>query len=136
MPPLAVLIGGFQIADSLQIQNPLVVRSAFAGLGQNGFGFAVGVAGIVQRGQFQAGLRIIRKAGNHIIQYFSESGFVAGAASQQIEEKAITLAILGIGLQAGRHQVGKERSRIGEERSRIGDILAGDALERLLLKGW
>ena len=105
---LAALIGGFEEADGLQIQNSFVVGGAQARLGQSMLGPAVRVPGVMKRGQLQPGIRILGEAGRHLLQDAPEPGLVVPVSPQQIEEEAITFAVAGIGIEARHHQFDKQ----------------------------
>ena len=66
LPP--ALFGGLEETDGLQIQEPIVVGSAPAGLLQSALGLAVRVPRIVQGGQLQPGGRIVGKPVRHVLQ--------------------------------------------------------------------
>ena len=60
------------------------------------------------------GVWIVWEAGHHIAQGLFELGLVLGVAPQQIEKKAIAFAVVGIGREASRHQLGQYHPGIVE----------------------
>ena len=107
-PGLAALVGGLEEADGFEVQDPLVVGRAPLRLGQGLLGPAVRIAGVVERGELQPGLRVVGKARRHLLQNAPHPGLDVPAPPQQVEQEAVALAVAGVGFEARRHQVDED----------------------------
>ena len=96
-PPLVpALIGGLEETDGLQIEEPIVVGGAPAGLLQRVLGLAVRVPRIVEGGQLQPGGRVVGKPVRHVLQRTLEPRLGGVLSPQEIEQKEVAVAIVGV----------------------------------------
>ena len=110
LPP--TLIGGLEETDGLQIQEPIVMGSTPAGLLERAFGLAVRVSRIVQGGQLQPGGRIVGKPVRHVLQDTLDPPLAGVVSPQQIEQKEVAVAIVGVGLETRQHQLDEDHPRV------------------------
>ena len=107
-PLLPALIGGLEEAHRLEVQDALVVGCPLARFGESALRLAIRIAGVVHGGELQPRIRIVGKAGCHVLKGASQPAFRTAVPPQELEEEAMALMVVGIGREARGHQVGEQ----------------------------
>ena len=102
------------------------------GLLQRALGPAIRVPRIVEGGQLQPGDRVVGEPVRHVPQDTLQPRFAAAPPPQQIEQKEVAVAVVGIGLETREHELDEDQARIfhgsAEQRAQILRHLGGQEL--------